>query len=105
MCLLLEVGLPAGDEARIRLFGQGRFDSTRALGVVELFEEDRWGMLCDREPEDVSRTNAQILCSHLFVGHKVEGKTVTIPVTRCVCVCVQSSCARMYVCVCMYVYG
>lgn len=69
----------------VRFFGHGRFDSSRAVGVVEIFMDQRWGMVCDREPENISQINANVLCEQFFANPStpsIEGETVRIAVPR-----------------------
>jgi hypothetical protein len=70
-------------EAQVRLFGSGLFDSERAVGVVEVFIDNRWGVVCNNEAEEVARANAGFLCRKFFNdGGSNDPRPIRIPVAR-----------------------
>ena len=66
----------------IQLFGKGIFDPRRAVGVVEIYQDGKWGMVCQNKPDDVAQDNANILCRRFFPSVDINPKSIRIPVDR-----------------------
>ena len=65
-----------------RFFGKGVFDPTRAVGVVEIYQDGRWGMVCQNKPDDVAQDNANSLCRRFFPSVDVNAKSVRLSMER-----------------------
>ena len=65
------------------MFGRGLFDPGRAVGVIEVLLNNRWGVVCENQPEDVARINARVLCRKFFSDDaSVSPRPIHIPVAR-----------------------
>ena len=67
----------------IRLFGDGIIDSEREVGVLEVFVDSRWGVVCASQSESTNELNARILCE-TFKGKNGGAKPVRLSLSRCV---------------------
>ena len=67
----------------VRLFGIDSFREDRVLGVVEVFEDNKWGMVCsNRSPGSVDGLNAMIICTTVFRIDFADASSVAIPSSR-----------------------
>ena len=75
----------------MRRFGNGLFDEDRNVGVLEIFQDNRWGVVCSSQDEEVARVNAEVLCRAFFFSESMDPKQVTLTTARSVqtvhCVC------------------
>ena len=57
-------------EVSIRPFGIGLIDQERAVGVVELFYNNRWGVVCRNHMEEFDKVTAELLCEGFSFDRK-----------------------------------
>lgn len=82
-CAIFPGNSKTSTERPIRFFGQGLFDEQRAVGVLEVFMDNRWGLVCDKYSEEQAQINAIVLCKEFFIQVE-DSKAVRLPSSRCV---------------------
>lgn len=81
-CLNPSVSRGSSEEHPVRIFGQEKFEveEGRVQGVVEIFQNRRWGVICASEDPAVAETNARGICEELFIHEViVNSRQIRVP--------------------------
>ncbi len=79
LCMCFVASRSNSKTQSFRLFGVDVFDNGDISGVLEVFEDSRWGMVCTNSSEEEGNHLAKIICRTLQLKDFPNAKIISIP--------------------------